>query len=64
MRLEEEEEEATSEQDPDESDAPLEPHLPTDTLPEPHLPATDLPPGPHLQDEGACQGAYKIEYMC
>ena len=48
------EEEAASEQTPDNTETPHEPHLP----------ATDLPPGPHLQDEGTCQGAYKIEYMC
>ena len=50
----EEEEEEASEQDPDE----------TDTPPGPHPPATGLPLRPHLQDEGTCQGAYKIEYMC
>ena len=47
-------EEAAGEQNPDE----------TDTPPGPHLLATDLPLGCHLQDEGTCQGAYKIEYMC
>ena len=42
----EEEEEAATEQHPDEAETSLEPHL-----------STDLPPGPDLQDEETCQGA-------